>query len=137
MNRRGDTPLHRAAAKGHVQLVSFLVAVGASIDAKNGKGWTPLHWATFMERDKVVARLLKDGALMTARDKKGKTPMDIVSDMKLILPSVEVGHIDALLSAQSPQRRIHSLKRLCIKKLMGRRDHAKMVDYLKHLHSPE
>ena len=41
----GATPLHRAAAMGHLELAELLVAAGASGLAQDGDGETPLHKA--------------------------------------------------------------------------------------------
>lgn len=48
MNARGlddDTPLHDAAANGHLKLARMLVERGADLRAKNSKGRTPLDVA--------------------------------------------------------------------------------------------
>jgi ankyrin repeat protein len=41
----GSTPLHSAAANGHLDVVKFLVAQQAEVNAKETDGWTPLHLA--------------------------------------------------------------------------------------------
>ncbi|KAG9400926.1 hypothetical protein AC1031_009648 [Aphanomyces cochlioides] len=42
----GNTPLHRAAKNGQVEMVlAGLLAHGAQVDAKNNDGLTPLHEA--------------------------------------------------------------------------------------------
>jgi len=132
LNRRGDTPLHRAAATGHARLVEFLVAVGADIETRNGSGWTPLHWATFMEREKVVRQLLRDGASVAVRDRKGKTPLDIVEEVRVLVATPEVLEIERMLreAMEHKGRKVKSLKRLCVKRLMGRRQHGEMIKYL-------
>lgn len=134
LNRKGDTPLHRAAAKGHANLVEFLVAVGADIEAKNHAGWTALHWATFMEREKVVRRLLRDGAIPSIRDRMGKTPADIVEEMKVLISTGEVVEIERLLCEAMERKgggRVRSLKRLCVRRLVGRQQHGELVEYLR------
>ena len=46
----GQTPLHRAAGKGHIECIRALVELSASIDAKTSLGGlTPLHFAARAE----------------------------------------------------------------------------------------
>lgn len=45
-NYRRETILHLAAHKGYADIVSYLVTVGADIDARNIEGQTPLILAT-------------------------------------------------------------------------------------------
>ena len=41
-DKSGWTPLHRAAARGHTEVVRFLLEQDADIDAVNSSGDTPL-----------------------------------------------------------------------------------------------
>ncbi len=66
------TPLHAAAARGHVEIVELLIKAGAVIDCRNELGETPLHLAATSE---VVQTLLKYGADIEAKDDKGETPI--------------------------------------------------------------
>ena len=59
---RGDTPLHHAATNGHAQVVSALLAAGASVNATNSWSKTPLHYAVDYEWASVVSALLAAGA---------------------------------------------------------------------------
>jgi hypothetical protein len=53
----GGTPLHWAASKGHVAIVSFLVSAGADVNAKNRAGETPLAVAKRAKKQEVVTVL--------------------------------------------------------------------------------
>ena len=44
-NETGDTALHQAARKGHVEVVRALIAAGAEVDAVRGDGYRPIHCA--------------------------------------------------------------------------------------------
>eukprot|EP00977_Amphora_coffeiformis_P009842 scaffold2257_cov169-Amphora_coffeaeformis.AAC.20 len=55
-----NTPLHMAAANGHVDLVELLLRFGADPSCKNEKGNTPLHWASSNAQQAVVNVLLKN-----------------------------------------------------------------------------
>lgn len=62
-NRRGETPLLRAAFRGFTHAAQLLLEKGSvDPDAANPKGWTPLHKAAFQGHVAVAAALLKHGA---------------------------------------------------------------------------
>ncbi|MBI3554182.1 MAG: ankyrin repeat domain-containing protein [Elusimicrobia bacterium] len=84
----GETPLHRAAARGDVRLAAALLACGADINAKTryqekivhdydeSRGEeTPLHYAVNHRRPRAVELLLKSKADPRARDIWGETPL--------------------------------------------------------------
>lgn len=62
--RKGWTPFHYAAEKGHEGIIRLLVTKGANIQAKDAQGYTPLHWATKNGRDGAVAVLVPKAAEM-------------------------------------------------------------------------
>lgn len=64
-----ETALHRAAVKGHMDVVNELLAAGADINAVRSGGFTPLHLA---ETVSVAEALLKGGAALL-RSSAGKT----------------------------------------------------------------
>jgi ankyrin repeat protein len=72
-NETGDTPLHRAADAGHLQVVDVLLAAGANVDAVRGDGYRPIHCAlmprrgqtTPEERARVFDTLIAHGAEYT------------------------------------------------------------------------
>jgi len=75
----GRTHLHDAASFGHLELVSFLLAHGAEIDAKAKSGKTPLHWAVQMSHRKVTEALLDHSADINVADNSGKTPLHLAA----------------------------------------------------------
>ena len=88
---RGETPLHLAAAKGHVPVVELLIKNGANVNAKDADGGTPLHSAAangyaHLASDagvrgwkRIVELLLAKGADINAlRTVRGyRTPLDV------------------------------------------------------------
>lgn len=73
---KGDTALHKAAAKGYKSIVNLLLANGAVINTRNGEGWTPLHSAVLNNDNKEVVKLLLIfGAQINAKDNFGNTPL--------------------------------------------------------------
>lgn len=60
-DREGKTPLHYAAAKGHLHIVEWLVMHGADVNARNSSGITPMYLAKGFGKKDVVAFLEKHG----------------------------------------------------------------------------
>lgn len=60
--KSGDTVLHIAARCGHLNLVEYLVALGADVEASNFDGKRPLHEAAQSGHAPCVQSLLRAGA---------------------------------------------------------------------------
>jgi ankyrin repeat protein len=68
---RGDVrsdAMYAAARNGHTAVVEYLLAQGASIDAKGVFGGTALHWAAINGHRHTVDLLVARGANLTGRD---------------------------------------------------------------------
>jgi ankyrin repeat protein len=79
-NRQGETPLHRAAERGHTETVQVLLTHSANPNVSNTYGETPLHRAVYFTNDKgsaVVTLLLNKPSVVNvnAIDKLGQTPL--------------------------------------------------------------
>jgi uncharacterized protein len=55
---KGETPLHRAAAYGNVDIIKMLLDAGAEPSIKDANGDTPISWGSWHLRDSIVLRLL-------------------------------------------------------------------------------
>ena len=69
------TALHKAAARGHKEIVQLLLAKGAAIEAMNSDNNTPLHLAASGDESSTVELLLAKGASIEALDSGNNTPL--------------------------------------------------------------
>ncbi|MES2400909.1 MAG: ankyrin repeat domain-containing protein [Pseudomonadota bacterium] len=73
VNKTGWTPLHYAATKGHLPLISLLIENHAYIDAESPNGSTPLMMASMYGSAEAVKLLLDEGADPQLRNQQGLT----------------------------------------------------------------
>jgi len=72
----GDTPLHNAVAgKAGKNLVEFLLASNADVNAKDNNGWTPLRYAAITGDESMAELLLAHKAEVDAKDNNGETTL--------------------------------------------------------------
>ena len=84
-SRLGRTILHESILRGcRAEHLSFLVACGANLHARDVHGWTPLHYAAYLGHVEMVEQLLQYGANPTATDNQGRTPLHVTAS-KVIL----------------------------------------------------
>ncbi|KAH9134739.1 hypothetical protein LEN26_006715 [Aphanomyces euteiches] len=76
-DRNGVFPLHAASRNGHLQVLEYLLAKGASVDKRDKGGKTALHWAASNGHLDVVKALLALDAKIDLEswDGKSKTPL--------------------------------------------------------------
>jgi len=61
-DEKGWYPLHLAVQAGHLEIVKFLIARGANINARGPFGTTPLRWALKSDQHIIANYLLEKGA---------------------------------------------------------------------------
>ena len=76
LNPRGWTPLSYAATGGHDEMVTWLLAEGAEIDAPSANGTTPLMMATREGRFATAELLIGRGANVNARNENNVSALD-------------------------------------------------------------
>ena len=69
------TPLHKAAEKGHMDVVQALIDRGADVNKPCKVGNTPLHEAALQGHKAVVKLLLERGAEVNKQGMYGWTPL--------------------------------------------------------------
>jgi len=73
-NENGQTPLHRAAYRGHKAIVELLINKGADVNAKDKECQRPLHQLAYISPMADIAELLIDaGADINARNNDGNS----------------------------------------------------------------
>ena len=101
-DKRGQLPLHRAAAVGNVVLTRMLVKEGrSSVDATDNDGMTALHHALSEGHGDVAVALLKEGADSSKRDNEEKLPIDCSVDATVrnyVLRGAEMEGVDVVES---------------------------------------
>lgn len=71
----GCTPLHHAAAFGHLQIVGCLLECGADLEARDNERWTVLHHAAWNGHEKTMRYLLEKGGDIGAKADNGWTAL--------------------------------------------------------------
>ena len=71
----GDTPLHAASVRGHVDVAQVLFDHGADINVQDDSGYTPLNIASFHGLPKVVQFLLGHEPALDTRNSWKCTPV--------------------------------------------------------------
>lgn len=71
----GDTALHIVVARRDLTWITFLVAKGANVNARNGRGATPLQIAVGLGFPEGAESLLAKGARVDEPDAAGETPL--------------------------------------------------------------
>ena len=78
MDASGARPLHMAAARGHKELVEWLLKWGVDAEAVDEDGWTPLHFACMKaEAYETALALVQNQVPHSPADKKGVTPLHV------------------------------------------------------------
>lgn len=77
VNKPGWAPIHYAATNGHLQIVQFLMANGAMVNALSPSETTPLMMAIGSGNEELIKYLLDNGADLSMRNHEGYTAIDV------------------------------------------------------------
>jgi len=96
-DKRGQYPIHRAAAVGSVPMVELLLKNKSPINPADAAGQTPLHHAIAEGHGDTAVALLKAGAETDKKDSDGHLAIELAPDAqvrKFILKSAEMEGIE-------------------------------------------
>lgn len=83
-DKRGQLPLHRAAAIGSIPIIKLLLDEGKSpVNATDADGLTALHHAISEGHGEAALVLLKAGAEADKRDRDDKLAIELAPDLKV------------------------------------------------------
>ena len=91
-----NTPLHKAAAKGHGSVVKLLIQSGAALESQNRLSKTPLHEVVLSNNKSILQLFIKSGANVAVKDRSGNTPLHIAVNRQY------AGMVKAFLDAGAP-----------------------------------
>ena len=77
MNTPLMTPLMTASVSGHQEVVRYLLEQGADRDKANNGGWTALHFAAIFGYLEIALLIMSYGANLNARTNDGNLPIDV------------------------------------------------------------
>ncbi|KAG5891757.1 hypothetical protein JTB14_012491 [Gonioctena quinquepunctata] len=77
----GFTPLHLAVIAGNMQLVTFLLANNADVNAVDNEKHTVAHWATVCGETAALRAVLASGAPVSTPDVHGGYPLHYAAQM--------------------------------------------------------
>ncbi|XP_070195077.1 transient receptor potential cation channel subfamily A member 1-like isoform X2 [Littorina saxatilis] len=80
-DNKGQTPLHAAAAKGHRNIVDFIIKQHGCLDATDNSGDTALHTAVRHNQPGVVEALLQGGADHSILNDEQMAPLHLACDL--------------------------------------------------------
>ncbi|XP_076679194.1 uncharacterized protein LOC143374714 isoform X1 [Andrena cerasifolii] len=78
-DKTGQTPIHCACAKEHLDAVEILIGLGANVDAQDNEGNSSLHVATKTRNTAIAQLLLKAAANTEVTDQMGFTPLHLAA----------------------------------------------------------
>ncbi|KAK1239594.1 hypothetical protein MKX07_001048 [Trichoderma sp. CBMAI-0711] len=84
-DRRGQYPIHRAAAVGSVPMVTLLLRNRSPLNAADSEGFTPLHHAIAEGHGDTAVALLKEEADFTLKNNEGELAIDLAPDKEVRL----------------------------------------------------
>ena len=123
----GWSPLHLAAANGHVEVVNTLVQHGADVNVQKTDGSSPLHLAAYgqgadgdeLNTAEAVATLLQHGADVLAITARGDAPLHLASTAAVVTLPAAVEYDCTPLSSRSSlsASRIRSLLSFSLPKM--------------------
>jgi len=82
-DRRGQYPIHRAAATGSVPMVLLFLRNRSPLNATDNEGFTPLHHAIAEGHGDTAVALIKEGADFTIKNTEDAVAIDLAPDKEV------------------------------------------------------
>ena len=79
-NHNNSTPLHSAAASGHLSVCQLLIEKVADKNPKDEGGWTPLHYAAQNGHLAICQLIIENVEEKSPKDNQGRTPLFAVQN---------------------------------------------------------
>ncbi|KAF4821129.1 Ankyrin repeat, PH and SEC7 domain containing protein secG [Colletotrichum siamense] len=102
----GSTPLHHAARTDSLNMVDYLIRIGADVHAKDFRGYTPLHYACGYRDDTVIIPLTDAGATFDVQGTDGAFPLHVAAGEGNV---AVLAHLNRI-SSSTYQQIIHGLE---------------------------
>jgi len=93
-----SSPLMIAAAKGHVEIMKYLVHMGSFVDMVDSEGWTALHYASAAGQLEAVQYLISCGCSTDLVSLLEETPLDLAHANRAWFCGVDTQRVVAELS---------------------------------------
>ncbi|RDA82345.1 hypothetical protein CP532_1241, partial [Ophiocordyceps camponoti-leonardi (nom. inval.)] len=90
-DKRGQYPIHRAAAAGSVPMVRLLLQNKSPVSPTDVEGFTPLHHAIAEGHGDVAVVLLEHGADFTLKNCDGETALELAPDKEVRMAGPVIG----------------------------------------------
>lgn len=118
----GTTPLMLASYGGHTQVVGYLLANGAQLDAQDAAGMTALMWAATGTQAGTLQQLLQAGANAKLKNDSGERASDIMARLNPAGPAR-----NAETALQSDGKKVEKTSRREAKKKSDRKAEKRSV----------
>lgn len=105
-----ETPLHLAAARGHTDVVRWLVQHGADVNARCYNEFTPLHLAS---NAPIATILVKAGGKLNVHSSFGATPMQCAAEQARFGIGGRLAVVEAIRKSGEP---LDLYSALCLEK---------------------
>ncbi|POR35407.1 Ankyrin repeat domain containing protein [Tolypocladium paradoxum] len=79
-DRRGQYPIHRAAAVGSAPMINLLLKNRSPLNPTDNEGYTPLHHAVAEGHADAAVALLREGADFTIKNNDDESALDLAPD---------------------------------------------------------
>uniref|UniRef100_A0A1I8BJ82 Non-specific serine/threonine protein kinase n=1 Tax=Meloidogyne hapla TaxID=6305 RepID=A0A1I8BJ82_MELHA len=103
LQKDGDSALHIAAIRGHLECLESLLENGAQVDLQNQSGQTALHMALSRGHVDIAILLLGKGCNSTIQDQNGDTSLHLAAEKGLFTIAQTICQLNIPIDIQNSQ----------------------------------